>query len=1393
MKKTIAVLLSLALCFCLLVPISGMFISGEAPDTQPVFESFGNKVSLGGSWTAEDVDGVGTVYRATAPDVAELNSAIQDFKLDFKVNVPKNTVSPFSVLARQVGTSSYELTVNKNAGAGITCGFTGGEYVSDDSLNIADEKWHSVSIRMLEKRAVILLDGIKIFDDVLEQEAVSGALKLNVNAIDTCFANIVLDEVTVEDMDTVADYDFSTDTYQNVLSGWNTEFDVYNNVSGRKFTTSSWTPKATIKSASTNADVLSLAKVTDFALTFNMMWKLSANEWQRGIQIKMPNGKTVNISGSRCCFSDTSNVVSHDSVGNDFHRYDVVLSGTTLKVFIDRKEVYSQSVPAATTADSVVIAAHNQSEKGDVYRISNLTLKTGTGVHEPEPAPELEMPETMYTKMNNNGWVRDGLSVHSTNLSNNPPTDNKYTGWGCALASAQNFIFDFNLKIGAEEKGSVELRLRHKYASGNYGYQLTFAASKLTVAKYNDGTNNITVLQTIAADFSSGTDIRIAANEEMLWIAFDGIRVFKIEDAYKGEGVIQISHTTNLTEGGAVISGISALRYKEKTANAGISDPVKSDIILSGEDIAAGMKGQGWTTIEGGTTATIETAHNKDYDGWGYKIAKVQNFIFDFTLDFADDENGAVELRLRHGTTSVCNLGYRLYFTRDTLTVGKYHDNDFQNDQIAKVVTDFTKGAKVRIAANDGMLWISIDGVRVFKITDAYTADGYIQISHTVNVPSGRINLTNMLLREYSDEKANDGVTDKTESDSGIISTGNEILTAMVNTAWTRKNKDMVVNTVSTGKGTQVGNVNDFIFDFTVRISPAETGDLQVRVRHDYNSKSNLGYVFLLSATRISLNKYNTDNFQSTTIDSRSIDFSASKRVRVVANGGTVWLSVNGEKIFEIKNAYNDSKKIIVQNAFANKGTVFFSEPCLYKYSDELANQKVSAPPADTEDFPVSEMVSVDKILKLFKAVGHDITDTKVINNEAGGGKGVNLCGTRDFILNFKLKIKQGSAGAVTVKFRHYYQNANFGYVVNFDRKSVAFTRYLEKKDGSAVTYGSEKFNFTNGIDVRIVAKDGLVWLSFDGVKKFELTDAALYSGQIQFLLFGENGDVELSDFKLTSYGVEESYEGMTNRNLQVTVPKLLQDYEIGNQKDAQKVLGDRFDYENLDGVDTIKFSAAGLNRESGFYNRGLTDFVLSFRVNMDDCTSVNNLQFNFRKSWDDVRNYGFVMILSQGQVQLLDYSTKSYSLGKLLGKSVVKMNGWVPVKIVAHGDTVAIIIDDKPVIKQKVETLKAGTITVQNNLSGTQNIHFADIVLTEYYEGAMPDGEIVSVSSPTNIAKKTYKEAVKIVAGAQKKSSTTVSSFPVIPVVITGCVVLLAGIGALITVFVIKKRKIKA
>ncbi len=1391
MKKTIALILTVVVGLGLIFPISTIFASSETPSNTPFFDSFGTATEFSGQWLVEEVENVGTVFRSTAATAVELNSGIQDFMLDFKVKLPKDTVSPFSVFARVVGQNGYEFTVNKNADGGVTCGILNDEYVADSSINIADGKWHTVSVRMLAERAVILVDGIKVFDDILNTASVSGALKLNVNAIDTYVSGITLAEVTAEDMDTVADYDFSTDTYQNVFKGWNTAFNTDGDVNGIKSVSGSWSPKTTLKSISENESVKKLSKVTDFALSFTTQWNIASNNYQRGLHMLLPNGYYLQLSGSQCRYgtaiTNMQQIVNHSAVGSDWHRFDVVLSGTSLKVFIDRKEVYNITVTAAVTPADLVITQHN-SATSDTYKFSQLSLKTGAGVHDPEPAPELEMPETMYTHLNNNGWVREGLSVYATNSTIEKP----YTGWGCAPASAQNFILDFNLTIGAEEKGSVELRVRHGYTSVcNLGYRFEFFAGKMTVAKYNDNNFQNTVLETLAYDFSTGVDIRIAANEGMLWIALDGIRVFKIEDAYNENGKIQFSHTTALNERGAVITDLALLRYKEKTANQGISDPVKSDIILSGDDIAAVLKGQGWTNIEGGTAATPESAWNKEYDGWGCKIYKAQNFIYDFTLKFAGDEDGAMELRLRHDTTKVCNLGYRLYFTKDTLTIGKYHDNDFQNDQIAKVISDFTKGVKVRIAANEGKLWIAFDGIRVFSIDDAYNADGYIQISHTKGVPEGNITLTDMLLREYSDEKANEGVTDKNTGDSDILMTSNEILTAMTNTTWKRKDANSVVNLMSDGKGTQVGAVKDFILDFTLRISPAETGNLQVRVRHDYNKVSNLGYVMLFSSNGVSLNKYNTNNYQSTKVDSRQLDFTQSKRVRIVANGGIIWVSVNGEKIFEIKNAYNEKEKVIVQNSFANANTVTFSDPCLYKYSDKRAGETVTAPPADSTVFPVTDMVSLDKILALFEKNGHKITNNSVINQKAGSGKGVNLCGTRDFILIFKLKMAAGQAGGVTVKFRHYYENANYGYLLNLDRKSASFTRYLEKKGGDAITYGSEKIDFTKGVNVRIVASEGLVWIAFDGVKKFELTDAALYTGQIQFLVSGDDAVVELSDFSLTSYGEEESYAGMTNRKLQLTTPKHIRDYEIGNQSDADKLFYGRFDYEEYEGKPAIKFSSEGQGRENVIYGQKLDNFILSFNINMDSCSSVNFLQMNFRKTYDSTRNYGFVVHITQGLVQLLNYSETSFSLGSIVGKSSLKMKGWVPIKVVAKDETVAVLINDVLVMKGNVKDIEGGIISFQNNLSGTNNIYFADIMLTEYYDGALPDGEVISVSTPTNIARKTYKDPVKVVAEYKKVNQITQESkFPLVPVIAIGSSVIVLAAVSVAVVLVIKKRK---
>ena len=61
---------------------------------------------------------------------------------------------------------------------------------------------------MRANRAVLLVDGVKVMDKTVANTA-AGALVLKVGEVGTYFSGIKLYNVKAEDMDTVADYDFS--------------------------------------------------------------------------------------------------------------------------------------------------------------------------------------------------------------------------------------------------------------------------------------------------------------------------------------------------------------------------------------------------------------------------------------------------------------------------------------------------------------------------------------------------------------------------------------------------------------------------------------------------------------------------------------------------------------------------------------------------------------------------------------------------------------------------------------------------------------------------------------------------------------------------------------------------------------------------------------------------------------------------------------------------------------------------------------------------------------------------------------------------------------------------------------------------------------------------------
>ncbi len=156
------------------------------------------------------------------------------------------------------------------------------------------------------------------------------------------------------------------------------------------------------------------------------------------------------------------------------------------------------------------------------------------------------------------------------------------------------------------------------------------------------------------------------------------------------------------------------------------------------------------------------------------------------------------------------------------------------------------------------------------------------------------------------------------EQASGEIKSAEAISEALVNSGAYTANGDVLNSVVSTGtKYATVTTKQNFVFDFNVKLDALMTGsdNLQLRIRSkdvSANAEAGIvghseGYRIHIYNNKLSLHKFNDDNWRSTEIGSVEYDFTNRVSVRLVANASKMWVELDGEKKLEINNAVSVS------------------------------------------------------------------------------------------------------------------------------------------------------------------------------------------------------------------------------------------------------------------------------------------------------------------------------------------------------------------------------------------------------------------------------------------------------------------------------------------------------
>ena len=1009
------------------------------------------------------------------------------------------------------------------------------------------------------------------------------------------------------------------------------------------------------------------------------------------------------------------------------------------------------------------------------------------------PTGDIKTVNEIHTALINSGaYAQNGEILNNTDAEHKNAT----------LTTEQNFIFDFNVKLDTamESGNNLQVRMRTKDATGHSeGYRVHIYKNKLSFHKFNDNNWQSTEIGMIPYDFTKTVAVRLVANGSNIWIALDGVKLFEITDAVTVEnGVLSFYGITGTLLTGEV-KAVALKYYDETTANDGItagggsgdgdsSSTITGDI-KSADEIITALVNNGIYT-KNGSLLNDKAADNKFSD-----LTAEQNFIFDFSVKLDSESAGVLQVRLRAKDATNHSVGYRVNISKSKITLEKFNDDNWKSTVLKSADYDFTNTVKVRIVANGSNIWIALDDIKLIEITDAVTVENGLLKFYSIG-GNGKNEVGIISLKYFDKQTAEKGITLPEETDV-VVSTP-VLYNKLAGSGW-KKQDGGLASADPVNYGTYLAEINDFVLDFDIRIAPSELGELQVRIRHDYISGlCNLGYRIGITNNKLTVAKYNDDNYNFTTIKSQDVDFSSGKHIRITANGSQIKVLLNNDIFIQIDNAYNKKNKILFQSTF-KADNAFIKNLTLVKYSDEAANAKVEVVEEKIE-YNSAEMKSLSDILKIFEKIGWKCTETSAISTDASSAKGVNIGGMKNFILDYTVKFDKDEAGSAMMKFRHYYNKANYGYILNFSARRITFTRYKEQNNGSQDNLGMAKVDLTDGAKVRVVAYEGLVWIAVNGEKIFEITDAKLYSGQIQFLHECSAGGITFGDFSLKSYEEEASYEGMTSRSLKDLGPKIYKDFDIRSQAEAQKAFYGKMDYIYKDGRHALGFSSEGKNKELHIAN-DIKNFVMEFELNLDEAANTNKFIINIRKnnfSNGDGTGYstGYQLCIGQKNITLAAYTGKSYRIGDVFNKVAAKVSGWTPVKVVVVDDRLCVFVNGQLVMKQEgLEYTNMGFISIQNNLSSLKQIYIANVSLTDYYEGAIPDdSKLVNLNSQVQGDDKAVLRPVKIPAFKGKSDTADNQkgnlNTTVIIVIAVCAILVIIGAAVTVTLIILKRRK---
>ncbi len=944
------------------------------------------------------------------------------------------------------------------------------------------------------------------------------------------------------------------------------------------------------------------------------------------------------------------------------------------------------------------------------------------------------------------------------------------------FAAKQDFILEFNAKITAN---TLQIRIRNKDVSGHsVGYRIFVYSNKISLQKFNDTNWQSTEVASCDYDFTKSVAVRIYAKGTLLFVELDGVKKLEIKNAVDtsaNNGELRFYGMAGAGAGEIKMVGLYEATEIVDDDNEEENE-ASGDDILSADELTNKLIGSTAYVLDGGALKSVAGKEGKSA-----MLLVGQDFDLKFNAKIPAN---SLQIRIRSKDVTGHSVGYKLVISKNSASFQKQNDTNWGATEISNAAYDLTKNVEVRIIAKGTVIQVLLDGVKKIEITDAVDTSANNGELRFYGIANADTEVKMVYLKQATETVGGDTPEIPDGGEQGGNQGGNEevitdkLVSSLVNSGAYVLNGDVLSNVVGKeAKQATLIEKQNFVFDFKLKINTASaTGDhLQLRIRHADTTGHSMGYRLLIYKDRISIQKFNDNNWQSTAIKSVDHDFTKATTVRIAANGKNLWIALNGVKQIVLIDAIDTSSNKGALRFYGMNSSAIseFLPLSLDDYDETKANEGITTPIIDE-----SVIKTGDELTKaLIRTTAYTLVNGKLVKSVSGlPAKNAIFTDSQNFVFDFNVKIDSTSFGEyVQVRLRCAdLKGHSAGYRIYFYKDRLQLEKFNDD-NWNSTRIDSADHDFTKMSKVRIVANGKNLWIAVDNEKLISITDAidtSANKGELRFYgVQGDNINAEVEMVALKKYSDTFANDGILPEDPNKAL-------EIKSASEILNALVRSGAYvkngESVNNVEKMDSKSISLTDKQNF----IFNFKFKFAEN-----GSGSLQIRLRSKDLKGHSTGYRLFISKTAMTLEKFKSNAWS-SEAIASVKHKFTEESDIRIAANEGNLWVAVNGKKLISiSNAEIAEGGEIRFYG-LNTSALCEITPISLMEYSDALANDGvgEFVPEVDDDKAVLKPMANLNPTIAENEDFSVLTI-------VIIVIVVVFVIGAGAL-TFVIIKKKK---